>query len=326
MTKIIVSVVIPTLNRPKHLKKALNSLLAQTILPHEVIIVDQSEDSETEKLIIEERPVFLTKRVDLKYIRERKESANHARNVGWRATVGNIVLFLDDDMILDKQYISEILEVYREHPNAIGVQGTWNGWPYWKGTSTISIMFNCIRKVFLVTHYERDSQKVLASGGVIVPYPLTKAIEAEIIYPGLPSFKREIVNDFHFDENLKGYSWGEEFFTIKLNQFYPHSLYVTPFAKSIHDHASIGRPKGKQLYYIMTAYELYNFIRNINPSRLPSLRNWIAFFLKSIGQIIIILPSLHHKEYRTRLFYTLQSYLWVLCHFDEVKIGKFDLV
>jgi len=60
MNKIIVSVVIPTLNRPKHLQKALNSLSAQTILPHEVIIVDQSDDSETEKLIIKKHNTIMT--------------------------------------------------------------------------------------------------------------------------------------------------------------------------------------------------------------------------------------------------------------------------
>jgi len=327
MNKITISIVIPTLNRPKHLKNALHSLLAQTRLPDEVIIVDQSDDSETEILTIKERPIFLTKKVSLKYVWEERKSLTHARNVGMHAAVGKIIFFLDDDMILDKHYISEILKVYDEHPNAVGVQGLWIGWPFWKGTSTMSMhvcMLNYVRKVFLLTHWHAGArtQKVLPSGGVVVPYPLTKTIEAEIIFSlGLSSFKKEVVKNFHFDENLTGYSWGEEWFTMKLNQWHPHSLYVTPFAKAIHDHASVGRPKDKQLYYIVTAYEMYNFSKNIN----PSLKNWIAFFWKCIGQIITLLPGLHHKEYRTRLFYTLQSYLWTMRHFGKVKTGKFSL-
>jgi glycosyltransferase involved in cell wall biosynthesis len=325
-----ISVVIPTLNRPKHLKNAIHSILAQTRLPDEIIVVDQSDNLETEDLITRERSV-LTKKVSLKYIFEREKSASHARNVGWRAATGQIVIFVDDDLILDTHYISEILRVYREHPHAVGVQGIWSGWPYywpaWKGrASFIPILFNYIRKVFLVTHWEKDSQRILPSQGIVVPYPLTKTIEAGLILTGLASFRKVIDEDSCWDENLKGYSWGEESFTIKLNRRYPHSLYVTPFAKAIHDTSSGGRPQTKKLYYITTQYELYNFYNYyINPLDGSSLRNWIAFFWKTVGKIVMLIAGSHRKEYRLRLLYTVQSYLWALSHFDEVRTGKFNL-
>jgi glycosyltransferase involved in cell wall biosynthesis len=323
-----ISVVIPTLNRPKHLKNALRSILAQTRLPDEVIVVDQNDDLETENLITKERLV-LDDKVSLKYILEREKSASHARNVGWRAATGQIVIFLDDDMVLDTRFVSEILRVYNEHPHVAGVQGTWSGgWPSWKDSmhaSFISVLLNYIRKVFFVAHWEKDSQRILPSGGMVVPGPLTKTIEAEVILPGLVSFRKIINEDYCFDENLKGYSWGEESFTIRLNRRYPHSLYVTPFAKAIHAHASTGRLQEKKLWYIITQYELYNFNKNVILIGGSSLRNWIACLWKIVGQIIMLMVGSYRKEHRIRLFYTVQSYMWVFSHFNEVRTGKFNL-
>jgi glycosyltransferase involved in cell wall biosynthesis len=323
MSKNVVSVVIPTLNRPKYLKRIFRSLLAQTRLPDEVIIVDQSDNSETENLIIKERPTFSSENVDLKYIWEKTKSITHARNVGIRAASGEIVFFFDDDMILNKRYINEILNVYCEHPDSIGVQGLLiEKSSYWRGISTRSLLKNSMRKIFLLTHWEKDTQKVLPSGDEVVPLPLTKTIEAEIIFPALSSFNRELVKDFYFDENLKGYSWGEEYFTMKLNLQHQGSLYVTPFAKVIHKPASTARPTNKQYCYILTAYELYNFSKNLT----SSLKSWIAFFWKYLGKIAIILLGFHRKENRMKLLYTLQSYLWTIRHFDQVKNGELNLV
>jgi glycosyltransferase involved in cell wall biosynthesis len=331
-----ISVIIPTLNRPKHLRNAIRSILAQTRLPDEVIVVDQNDDLEAENLITKERSL-LTKKVSLKYIFEREKNASRARNVGWRAATGQIVIFLDDDMILDRRFISEILRVYREHPHAVGVQGTWSGgWPNWKANSFVQILLNNIRKVFLVTHWEKESQRMLPSKGMVVPFPLARTIEAEVILIGLVSFRKVTEEDFCFDENLKANSAraGEESFTIGLNRRYPHSLYVTPFAKAIRDPTSATdadqQTQSARGVYVRTQYELYNFNKNINLLGGSPLRNWIAFVLKTVGETIILIALMparsHHKEYRIRLFYTVQSYLRTLSHFNEVRTGKLNLM
>jgi len=324
-----ISVIIPTLNRTRHLRNALRSILGQTRLPDEVIVVDQSDDLSTEKLITKERSV-MSKKVSLEHIFVKEKNASHARNAGWRAAAGQIVIFLDDDMVLDARFIDEILRVYREHPHAVGVQGTWNGgWPNWRGVTTQRVLLNSIRKVFLATHWEKESQRMLPSKGMVVPFPLARTIEAEFLLPGLVSFRKVISEDFCFDENLKGYSWGDESFTIGLNRGYPHSLYVTPFAKAIHDHASGGRLQGKNFWYVRTQYELYNFSKNINLLGGSPLRNWIAFVLRNVGETIALLTLLrarsHRGEYRIQLFYTLQSYLRMLSHSNELRTGKFNL-
>jgi glycosyltransferase involved in cell wall biosynthesis len=105
-----VSVIIPTYNRQKDLKTCLNSILIQTKLPKEVIIVDDSDNDKIENLITEENGIFENKNIDLRYIRNKRgKSLTIARNVGIDNSTGDVVLFLDDDVILDKDYIKEQL-------------------------------------------------------------------------------------------------------------------------------------------------------------------------------------------------------------------------
>ncbi|MCH8069379.1 MAG: glycosyltransferase, partial [Candidatus Marinimicrobia bacterium] len=49
-----VSVIIPTLNRSSLLQRALDSVLSQTICPHEIIVVDDGSTDETATLMGQE--------------------------------------------------------------------------------------------------------------------------------------------------------------------------------------------------------------------------------------------------------------------------------
>lgn len=321
--KYTISIVIPTLNRPDHLDRALRSILEQTKSPEEIVIVDQSDDNRTKDLLTERMPDVKMKKIVLKYIWVKERSISHARNLGMSAAAGEIVIFVDDDMVLDKKYISEILRVYSDHPSAFGVQGCLvEKSPYWRGIGTKSILLNSIRRAFLMTHWEKDRQKLLPSGGEIGAYPLTKTIEAEVINAGVSSFKKEVTKQFNYDEKLRGYSWGEDIdFSMRLTQRYPKSLYVTPFAKAIHEYALSSRPTDKQFYLVVTAFELYSFAKNIR----PSLKNWAAYLWKCFGNIVLSVLGLHRKANRVRLVYIVQSYSWAFHRFSKLRRGELDL-
>ena len=88
MNNIILSIIIPTYNRPHFLPRAVKSALQQTIEEVEVIVVDDGSDE----------PVSLTEHSRLKVIRLSKNSVNAvARNVGLKAAQGQYVTYLDDD-------------------------------------------------------------------------------------------------------------------------------------------------------------------------------------------------------------------------------------
>ena len=47
------------------------------------------------------------------YIKKSKPGAARSRNIGLQKATANIIMFLDDDVILDKDYIKNVMEVFK---------------------------------------------------------------------------------------------------------------------------------------------------------------------------------------------------------------------
>ena len=88
MREILLSIIIPTYNRPQLLQRAVNSALAQTIEDFEVIVVD---DCSSEPVNLLEHP-----RLRILRLTENK-GVSAARNIGARAAKGRWISYLDDD-------------------------------------------------------------------------------------------------------------------------------------------------------------------------------------------------------------------------------------
>ena len=118
-----VSVIIPTYNRERDLRELFENLLVQTYKPVEVIIVDDTPGNEIDNLCREYRQKFNELNINLVYLRNPKErSAAIARNIDIERAQGDILLFLDSDVILFNNYIEEIIKVFKEKPHALCVK------------------------------------------------------------------------------------------------------------------------------------------------------------------------------------------------------------
>ncbi len=93
----LVSVVVPTLNRPRPLARALASLLAQ-MPPQgvriEILVIDNSQDRSAEAHVT---PLLGGGGHDLRYLSEPVPGVANARNTGVREAAGRWIAFLDDD-------------------------------------------------------------------------------------------------------------------------------------------------------------------------------------------------------------------------------------
>ena len=101
-----VSVVVPTYNRLPRLKKVLTGLEQQTypLSDFEVIVVsDGSTDGTHEFLKSIETPLHL------RFIEQANQGVSVARNRGVEEAVGDMIVFLDDDVVPQPQLISEHL-------------------------------------------------------------------------------------------------------------------------------------------------------------------------------------------------------------------------
>lgn len=109
----LVSVIIPTHNRPALLPRAVRSVLAQTFQDFEIIIVDDGTESVT--------PVL--KKFDDTRIRYIKNEGRHgggaARNRGIKEARGEFVAFLDDDDEWLPEKLERQIQVLKEHPEAV---------------------------------------------------------------------------------------------------------------------------------------------------------------------------------------------------------------
>jgi len=100
---VVVSIVIPTHDRPALLRRAIISALNQTVRDIEVIVVDDGSDP----------PVALAGRDSRVRLIRNAQSVGvcAARNVGLEAAVGDYVTFLDDDDELAPLMVAENLNV-----------------------------------------------------------------------------------------------------------------------------------------------------------------------------------------------------------------------
>lgn len=95
------SIIIPTYNRERMLSEALDSVLKQSMMPKEVIVVDDCSTDDTATLCRLLSKNFSEVGIRLLYERQdRNCGAQVARNVGLLMSSGEYVLFMDSDDIL----------------------------------------------------------------------------------------------------------------------------------------------------------------------------------------------------------------------------------
>ncbi len=114
---ISVSVVICTLNREESLLHVLRLLKDQTVRPLEILVVDQSTRSFPKVMAY-----LQGEGQGIRHLTLSPPSTTAARNLAIRETQGEIVLFLDDDVLFQPDLIRHHLENY-EDPSIGAVNG-----------------------------------------------------------------------------------------------------------------------------------------------------------------------------------------------------------
>ena len=104
------SVIIPTINRYEDLLNTVKDLSKQLDTKFEVLIIDQSD--QVNHLIVDQIKAYEFVKYDL--VKEIK-SASAARNIGISKSKGDVLLFIDDDVIIDDPtFLKKHLRHYRD--------------------------------------------------------------------------------------------------------------------------------------------------------------------------------------------------------------------
>jgi len=110
-----ISIVIPVYNEADFLAECLLSIEGQSILPYEVIVVDNN--STDESVAVAERFSFVS------VIREPKQGVVHARTRGFNLAKGEIIARIDADTILPTNWIGTLESCFSD-PSVDAISGS----------------------------------------------------------------------------------------------------------------------------------------------------------------------------------------------------------
>ena len=121
MEKPRASVVIPCYNRASVLAMNLLALRRQTLPPDqfEVIVIDDGSTDDTEDVV-----TAMELPMSFRYIRQSNKGAAAARNRGGSQATGDVLVFLDSDVVPDETLLQEHLESHRRYQQALVVGRT----------------------------------------------------------------------------------------------------------------------------------------------------------------------------------------------------------
>jgi glycosyltransferase involved in cell wall biosynthesis len=116
----LVSVVVPTYNRKGYLRECLNALTDQSYPAgdYEVIVVDDGSTDGTGSFLKD----YSTGKNFLRFFSQPNLGPSAARNLGIEKSKGEIICFVDDDCIADKNWIGSLAETYAD-PQVGGAGG-----------------------------------------------------------------------------------------------------------------------------------------------------------------------------------------------------------
>jgi len=108
--KATVSVVIPVYNNEAYIAAAVESVLSQSLLPTEIIVVDDGSTDGTAEAL-------KSLRNSIKYVFQENRGEPAARNRGIREASGKYIAFLDGDDLWCPNKLELQMEYLRQHPN-----------------------------------------------------------------------------------------------------------------------------------------------------------------------------------------------------------------
>jgi glycosyltransferase involved in cell wall biosynthesis len=171
----LVSIIIPAYNQARYLRQSVESALAQTYTPFEVIVVDDGSTDETAAIA-----ASYGERISL--IRQENRGLAGARNTGIRAARGEWVGLLDADDIWLPEYLAQVMALAAAHPQAD---------VFYCRARSMDSAGNDLQQVFGSKAYEPDQL-------------YCTILHANFIIPSTVTIRRKVVADAgYFDQSLR---------------------------------------------------------------------------------------------------------------------------
>ncbi len=207
LTALPVSAVVPTRHRPQALSRTLMSLLAQGILPAELIVVDASDDEAT-CLALDAFGAQVAGVCQVRCLKAQVCGAAAQRNQGVTAATQPVIWFFDDDILFEPECVSRLWAALNSSPELGGVNAMITNQSYHPPGLISRVMFRLI-----------GGKGPGYAGRVIGPAvnflpedraDLPEVVPVEWLNTTCTFYRREALPDPPFSSQFTGYSMMED--------------------------------------------------------------------------------------------------------------------
>jgi len=287
----MLTVIIPTINREAGLATALESIVGQTLVPEDVLIVGQGDEKKERKVVGD-----FQSRLNIKYIHVTRKSLCHAKNVGVENSRGNIICILDDDIFLQKDYFKNVFRFFQSYPNALGVQGVITNFAQGHlnkvGGKRLALkLYEAFAVVFFLNRGGKVN-KFLPSARNVYCKEIDNISNCQWL-SGCACYRRDVFTELkhQFDDNMIKYCYGEDkLFSYELYKRFPQGLYVDPSIQYEHYPQLEKRLVSEDLIKMRILYNYYIWLKVVDKSSKNKILYWwsscgdlIVYFAKGIG-------------------------------------------
>lgn len=285
--------IVCTKDRFDDLRIALSSIMSQTVQLDELIIVDGGQEDYRIKAFLEKCPDAA-----VRYFRT-KPGLTLQRNFGVRKATGDVIFFFDDDVVLDPDYLHEVIAVF-ENDSLGKIDGT-------TGNITNRERLSCprrfVRALFLLPTGRGGT---LPSGEADLPYSPVGIKPVSVLSGCNMAFRKSIFSDFSFDENIAGYGLAEDVdFSFRVSR--KSQLIQVASAKLVHNTSNASRDSYEKFCYMVGFNLSYVFRKNMP----RTIFHYLCFWWSRLGRLLLILS----KSYRCRSLSPAKAYLAGLANF-----------
>uniref|UniRef100_Q01XK9 Glycosyl transferase, family 2 n=1 Tax=Solibacter usitatus (strain Ellin6076) TaxID=234267 RepID=Q01XK9_SOLUE len=206
MTPTSISIVIATRNRVAPLRATLETLRGQSLFPREVLIVDASDGEETRELIgslAPDSPFPLT------YTPSLIRSAARQRNAGADLASGEVLVFMDDDVLLDQRFLEELVGPFAADADGRlgGVSGTIINQTYTQPKGVNRLLLGLCLGNFDACWAGR----LMGPAVNFLPRDTPGTVQqVDWLFSTGTAYRKDVFRRYRFGEQFTGYSFAED--------------------------------------------------------------------------------------------------------------------
>lgn len=202
----MISIIIPTYNRPQSLERTLAGIYKSKVKPEEIVIIDQSEDENIQEAYSKVINRYKDTDMYIIYSRLQPASSTAARNEGTEIAKGEICIYMDDDVDIDCELIGKITDIMSDEKIAL-IAGL---------DKLSSEVEDRVISYFIGTKDRKKSGTGYVTKSILGRYPRLSDIKTEIPTEWAMGYffvvRKSLLNkfDIKWDEKLKGYAYAED--------------------------------------------------------------------------------------------------------------------